>query len=161
MMSGTGIAPRSNPTISKSLDKVLDKQTPSSAKRVDPGISIRNGPADEMDVDSPTINGTGASKRKSRTSVNHKSMKEPSSDEDDEPIVSRTTSLASRILRLTPSSRLRSDGPLQRPSLLLSQTRTAFPYYPKPTGSHLLPKELRRVRSRWTRTTRMSLSVPN
>ena len=79
---------KSKPTISKSVDKAMDKRTPSSKHGVDPGISLRNGPAAAMDLDSPITNGIGSTKRKARAGVNNKSLKEPSSDEDDEPIVS-------------------------------------------------------------------------
>jgi DNA topoisomerase-1 len=63
-----------------------------------PGISIRNGPVEEMDVDdadqAPRTNGIVAAKRKARSSViNGKSYKDDtSSDSDDnEPLVCRTT----------------------------------------------------------------------
>ena len=42
-----------------------------------------------MDIDTPMTNGAGAAKRKARASVNGKSLKEPSSDEDDQPIVNQ------------------------------------------------------------------------
>jgi DNA topoisomerase-1 len=60
----------------------MDKQVPSNG-HVEPGISIRMGPVDNMDVDAPETNGSG--KRKSRTSItNGKSYKENSSSEEDE-----------------------------------------------------------------------------
>jgi len=49
-----------------------------------PGISIRNGPVEEMDVDKPETNGRAATKRKSRDSrANGKSYKEASDEDDD------------------------------------------------------------------------------
>ena len=52
------------------------------------GISVRNGPVEEMDVDEPQANGNASSKRKGRASTG-KSYK-ASSDEldDDAPLVS-------------------------------------------------------------------------
>jgi DNA topoisomerase I len=66
----------------------MDKAIPSGS-RVQPGISIRNGPVQEMDLDDAPLNGkaTVTGKRKSRSSLN-KSYKEASSgSEDDKPIV--------------------------------------------------------------------------
>ncbi|KAF2200199.1 hypothetical protein GQ43DRAFT_84080 [Delitschia confertaspora ATCC 74209] len=58
---------------------------------VDPGVSIRNGPVEEMDVDTPQVNGNTNGKRKSRGSLtNGKSYKEASSsEEDDKPLSKR------------------------------------------------------------------------
>ena len=59
-----------------------------SSKQVDPGVSVRNGPVEEMDIDKPVANGATNGKRKSRNSLqNGKSYKESSSDEDDKPMV--------------------------------------------------------------------------
>ena len=75
--------------ISKSLDKAMDKANP-DAENAAPGISIRNGPLEEMDIDeskATEIQTNG--KRKSRHS-NAKSYKEASEDddeEDDKPLV--------------------------------------------------------------------------
>jgi DNA topoisomerase-1 len=72
----------------------MDKQTSNHATA--PGISIRNGPVEEMNVDdadkAPRSNGVAAAKRKARSSVtNGKSYKEStSSDSDDnKPLVCR------------------------------------------------------------------------
>jgi DNA topoisomerase-1 len=64
----------------------MDKQVPSNG-HVEPGISIRMGPVDDMDVDAPNGNANG--KRKSRGSIpTGKSYKEQSSsEEDDKPLV--------------------------------------------------------------------------
>jgi hypothetical protein len=50
------------------------------------GLSVRNGPVKEydMDVDSPTTNGN---KRKSRTSLSKPSYKDESDSDGDEPLV--------------------------------------------------------------------------
>jgi DNA topoisomerase-1 len=79
--------------IPKSLDKSMDKAYP-SGDVVQPGISLRNGPVEEMDVDQPPTKGTqsnGAAngKRKGRQTLsNGKSYKEATSDEeDDKPLV--------------------------------------------------------------------------
>ncbi|KAJ4316924.1 DNA topoisomerase 1 [Neodidymelliopsis sp. IMI 364377] len=71
----------SNERISKDVDKAMDKQVPSNG-HVEPGISIRMGPVDDMDVDT---NGNANGKRKSRGSIpTGKSYKEQSSSEDDD-----------------------------------------------------------------------------
>ncbi len=71
----------------------MDKANP-SRQPVQPGISIRNGPLEEMDLDEPRTNGVTSNgnlngKRKARQSLDHvKKYKEASSDEDDdEPLV--------------------------------------------------------------------------
>lgn len=75
--------------IPKELDKKLDRELPSNG-HVEPGVSIRMGPVDEMDVDSPATNGAVNGKRKARSSItNGKSYKEESSDDDDKPLVRR------------------------------------------------------------------------
>jgi len=64
----------------------MDKQLPANG-HVEPGISIRMGPVDNMDVDGP--NGTANGKRKSRGSIPNVSYKDHSGseDEDDKPLV--------------------------------------------------------------------------
>ena len=72
----------------------MDRSIPTS-NHVDPGISIRHGPVEKMDIDDPAgedtrTNGVTSGKRKSRQSMtNGKSYKEASSDndEDDKPLV--------------------------------------------------------------------------
>ena len=50
------------------------------------GISIRNGPVEQMDIDEPQINGA-AGKRKARSSMGiGKSYKEASDEEDDDDV---------------------------------------------------------------------------
>lgn len=80
---------KSEAYISKSIDKAMDKGDPSNG-HVDPGVSIRMGPVEEMDVDTPAQpNGHTNGKRKSRGSTtNGKSYKEASgSSDDDKPLV--------------------------------------------------------------------------
>ncbi len=76
----------SNETIPKDVDRAMDKQLPANG-HVEPGISIRMGPVDDMDVDAP--NGTANGKRKSRGSIPTTSYKEQSGseDDDDKPLV--------------------------------------------------------------------------
>ena len=78
-------------TIPKSLDKAMDKANP--GENAQAGISIRNGPLEEMDIDeSPPkdtkTNGNGNGKRKSRPS-NGKTYKDASSEDEggDKPLV--------------------------------------------------------------------------
>ena len=78
-----GSGPKSRNIIPKSVDKAMDKAN-QAANNAPAGISIRNGPVDEMDLDEPTA--TGTSKRKARISMgNGHSYKEVS--EDDKPLV--------------------------------------------------------------------------
>jgi DNA topoisomerase-1 len=79
--------------IPKSVDKTMDKQTPSNG-HVEPGVSIRMGPVEEMDIDTPPANGTSNGKRKARSSLsNAKTYKEASSsDDDDKPLVGSVSS---------------------------------------------------------------------
>ena len=84
---------KSNEKISKSLDTAMDKASSPEGDLIH-GISIRNGPMEEMEIDGPAkstkTNGASTGKRKSRQSLtNGKSYKESSSDaeEDDKPLV--------------------------------------------------------------------------
>lgn len=90
-----GAAPKSKDVISKNVDNAMDKANP-TLRGTAPGISIRNGPVEEMDIDGPSMNGLGtnnATKRKARNSIgNGKTYKEASDDEeDDKPLVSHKT----------------------------------------------------------------------
>jgi DNA topoisomerase-1 len=78
----------SNDRITKAEDQAMDKQVPSNG-HVEPGISIRMGPVDAMDVDAPATNGNANGKRKARGSLNNgKTYKDASSsEEDDKPLV--------------------------------------------------------------------------
>ncbi|KAF8863437.1 putative DNA topoisomerase 1 [Acephala macrosclerotiorum] len=75
--------------ISKATDKKMDEVS-GSASNLPAGISIRNGPVidDEMDVDEPTTN--GHAKRKSRANTSKAVKYNDDSDEsDDEPLAKR------------------------------------------------------------------------
>lgn len=94
-----GINHKSKDIIPKSLDKAMDKANP-TPKNAAPGISIRNGPLVEMDIDEPSanrleINSHVNSKRKARNSTgNRKSYKEVSEDDDDDkPLVGQRPSV--------------------------------------------------------------------
>ena len=88
-----GNSVQSSEKIAPSVDKAMDEEVPSK-DQVEPGISIRNGPADEMDVDTQNINGVsmngvGAGKRKSRQSLTKGKKGEGSTGSDLEtPLVS-------------------------------------------------------------------------
>ena len=89
---------KSQDRIPKIVDKVMDRQNPSNGD-LEAGISLRNGPVDEMEIDGdegkPQVNGTVNGKRKSRGSIaNGKGYKEASSseEEDDKPLVHHKTS---------------------------------------------------------------------
>ena len=71
--------------ISKSVDKAVDRGQPSSDGVA--GISVRNGPVEDLRATGPRLNGESSSKRKSRPS-NAKSYKEASDSDDDLPLVS-------------------------------------------------------------------------
>lgn len=82
----SGNAHKSNDIIPKSLDAAMDAAN-KPAKHAAPGISIRNGPVEDMDIHGqPGANG----KRKARTSMsNGVSYKDASDDSDDtKPLVS-------------------------------------------------------------------------
>ncbi|KAI9720062.1 MAG: hypothetical protein M1812_003189 [Candelaria pacifica] len=95
----------SKATIPKSLDKALDKSNP-SGKHVIPGVSLRNGPVDEIDIEAPETNGvrangTGSGKRKSRPgATNGKTYKEASTgegeDDEDKPLNKRRRTSGNR-----------------------------------------------------------------
>lgn len=75
---------KSKDIISESVDKAMDKANPPAAHGA-PGISIRNGPVDEMEIDEPAASGNANGKRKSRSSMgNGKSYKEASEEDDEE-----------------------------------------------------------------------------
>ena len=66
----------------------MDKQIPTNGV-VEPGISMANGPVDEMDVDKPTTNGTTngtASGKRKASLASRKSYKEASDSDDDVPL---------------------------------------------------------------------------
>ncbi|PVI08253.1 hypothetical protein DM02DRAFT_156706 [Periconia macrospinosa] len=79
---------KSQDRIPRAVDEDMDKQLPSNG-HVEPGVSIRMGPVEEMEVDPPAAtNATG--KRKARSSLtNGRTYKEESSSEDDKPINKR------------------------------------------------------------------------
>ena len=78
---------KSSTVIPKSLDNAMDKATPPAVNAA-PGISIRHGPMDEMEVDGTEMNGQASTKRKARASNGaSKSYKEASDDEDAKPLV--------------------------------------------------------------------------
>ena len=70
----------------RSNERVKMDDTDTSMGELNPGVSIRMGPVEDMDVDSPATNGNGT-KRKS--SMNGKSYKDTteSDDDDDVPLV--------------------------------------------------------------------------
>jgi DNA topoisomerase I len=80
-------------TIAVSSEKVpKNAETTTKTNGATPGISIRNGPVEEMEIDTP-VNGHTNGKRKARASLRgsiskQKSYKEATSDDDDdEPLV--------------------------------------------------------------------------
>lgn len=74
----------SDDIIPASLDKAMDKANPPVANGA-PGISIRNGPMDEMEIDGPEMKGHISNKRKARASTgNGKSYKEASEEEEED-----------------------------------------------------------------------------
>jgi len=75
----------SAPTVSRAEDQALDREIPNDAgERA--GLSIRNGPVEDMDVDEPATNGH---KRKSRTSISKPAYKDVSDSDGDEPLAKR------------------------------------------------------------------------
>jgi len=107
---------KSNERISQDEDQKLDVELPSNG-HVEPGISIRMGPVDDMNVDAPATNGDANAngKRKARNSVeNTKSYKDASSSEDDDKPLNkrRRTSSQAKPAKDESQSEL-SDVPLK------------------------------------------------
>lgn len=83
-----GNAIKSRDVISKSVDMAMDRAQPASNGAV--GISIRNGPVEEMDIEQPKVNGHSSTKRKARASTS-KSYREDSDGSEDAPLVRDVT----------------------------------------------------------------------
>ena len=78
--------------IPKSLDRALDREVP-SGHGVAPAVSLRNGPADAMDIDEPHVheamtNGTSSGKRKAASKPKVSKATESSDEPDEIPLVS-------------------------------------------------------------------------
>ena len=82
-----GVLPKSKEVISKEVDKTVDREQPSV--KGTGGISVRNGPVEDLKATKAQVNGHTDSKRKSRPS-NAKSYKDASDSDDDLPLVSFT-----------------------------------------------------------------------
>ena len=81
------VSDKSPDFIPKSVDKQMDRTGPHSNGHVQPGISLANGPVEEMDVDQPETNGvhdSAPNKRKSRSSPVPQNYEDASESEDDE-----------------------------------------------------------------------------
>lgn len=76
----------SSSKISRAQDEALDRAFPDKHTGL-AGLSVRNGPVvdDDMDIDAPVTN--GASKRKSRSSINKVSYRDDSESDDGAPLV--------------------------------------------------------------------------
>lgn len=70
-------------TIPKSLDAKLDKEIPSNG-HLNPGVSVRSGPVEDMEVDKPHTNGVANGKRSRNSMTNGKTYKEATSSEEDD-----------------------------------------------------------------------------
>ncbi|KAF2266053.1 DNA topoisomerase 1 [Lojkania enalia] len=106
---------KSQDRITKNVDRAMDKQTPSNG-HIEPGVSIRMGPVEDMDVDVPLTNGNVNGKRKSRVSLtNGKSYKEASSSEedDDKPLSKRRRTFQKPKPSMKDSDSELSDVPLK------------------------------------------------
>lgn len=89
MANDPNLAVKSDDRVSKQVDRAMDKQTPSNG-HVEPGLSIRMGPVDDMEVDAPATNGNANGKRKARSSLTNTYKEASSSEEDDKPLVRST-----------------------------------------------------------------------
>ncbi|KAK7541044.1 DNA topoisomerase 1 [Phyllosticta citribraziliensis] len=106
----------STSTIPKSGDRHMDKETTVSNGQLEPGLSIRNGPVEQMDVDGSATNGAMNGKRKSRASINGACYKEASSssdDDDDKPLSKRRKTTVPKDTSAGASDS-NSDAPLAR-----------------------------------------------
>ncbi|CAK1363795.1 unnamed protein product [Cercospora beticola] len=84
------------PLVAKSKTTVTQNDMDTSSNTVQPGVSIANGPVDEMDIDRPATNGTSNGTKRKSSLANGKSYKDDSdSDEDDVPLKKRKTVAAS------------------------------------------------------------------
>lgn len=103
-----GATSKSKDIISKSVDSAMDKANP-AGKNTAPGISIRNGPVEEMDIDGPSMHAqapNGTAKRKARNSMgNGKTYQESSDDEEDD----RPLSKRRRVSKANAHSESASD----------------------------------------------------
>lgn len=79
----SGRGQKSKATITPSLDKAMDKANP-TPENAAPGISIRNGPMVEMDIDGPGVNKDTGKRKARNSSGQRKSYKEPTDDDDDD-----------------------------------------------------------------------------
>ncbi|KAF2836178.1 DNA topoisomerase I [Patellaria atrata CBS 101060] len=105
---------KSNNRITKAVDKAMDKVAPSNGE-VEPGVSIRNGPVEEMEVDeAPNGKAITNGKRKSRSSItNGKSYKEATTSEEDDDIpLSKRQKISKEAKVLSGSDSEMSDEPL-------------------------------------------------
>jgi len=131
---------KSNERISQDEDQKLDVEVPSNG-HVEPGISIRMGPVDDMNVDAPATNGDANAngKRKARNSVeNTKSYKDASSSEDDDkPLVRdfRPVLLQMDVLTIDQNKRRRTSSQA-KPAKDESQSELSD----VPLKARLLPK---------------------
>ncbi|KAJ4288166.1 DNA topoisomerase 1 [Kalmusia sp. IMI 367209] len=103
---------KSEDRIPKDVDQKLDKEFPSNG-HVEPGVSIRMGPVEEMEVDVPATNGNLNGKRKARSSItNGTTYKEETSDEDDKPLNKRRRTYQQVTKPKEESDSEQSDVPL-------------------------------------------------
>ena len=80
---------KSDDRVSHQVDRAMDKQTPSNG-HVEPGLSIRMGPVEDMEVDAPVTNGNTNGKRKARSSLTNTYKEASNSEDDDKPLVRST-----------------------------------------------------------------------
>ncbi|OCK84704.1 hypothetical protein K432DRAFT_378353 [Lepidopterella palustris CBS 459.81] len=122
---------KSQERIPKSVDKAMDKGNPSNG-HVNPGVSLRMGPVEDMDVDAPVANGRINGKRKARNSLtNGKSYKEASSSEDDDKPLSKRRRTSALAKAPSESDSELSDEPLAH------RSRPAAKKPPKATAAQI------------------------
>lgn len=107
-MANYSIPAKSSEVISKAEDQKMDAELPHT-DHVEPGISIRMGPVEDMDIDAPTTNGNANGKRKARNSItNSKSYRDASSSEDDDkPLVGLSDTMFMQVTNVLPQSKRR------------------------------------------------------
>lgn len=89
MANNPHLVVKSDDRVSKQIDRAMDTETPSNG-HVEPGLSIRMGPVEDMDVDAPPTNGNANGKRKARSSLTNTYKEASSSEDDDKPLVRST-----------------------------------------------------------------------
>ncbi|MCJ1306424.1 DNA topoisomerase 1 [Agyrium rufum] len=137
-INGTSTKPKSSDVVPKSVDKAMDKSLPSN-HHIEPGISIRHGPVQEMEIEGPEVNGAVHTngKRKTRPSTtNGRTYKEASSDDNDDTSLSKRRRVSGKI-QASPDSDSDDAPLLSKPNLNKSGSPVVLRKPPKASETAL------------------------